>query len=199
MAGRPRLVTDDEIFDAIVTVVSERGPNGATMARIASNVGLTGPALAHRFGNKRQLFIAFAERQPHGVEELIASQRATNADPLDAVLGFYTTLVAAMTTRAEVANHLAMLNLDLSDPDLGRHAQAQSRAIRRCTTDLLDEAGLDNPAAVANQLYTIWSGAILTWAIDGTGTLQSWIRQNLEGALAGVSSDDRSRLGPTTS
>ncbi len=193
MAGRPRLVTDDEIFDAIVTVISKRGPSGATMDRIADEVGLTGPALAHRFGNKRQLFLAFAERQPQAVEDLIASQRATHTEPLDALLGFYTTLVAPMTTRTEVANHLAMLNLDLTDPDLGKHATDHARAIKRCTTELLADAGIHHPAEAANKLYTTWNGAILTWAIDGTGTLPAWIKRHLEQALADVTSSPPAR------
>lgn len=193
MVGRPRLVTDDEIFDAIVTVVSERGPGGATMDRIANELGLTGPALAHRFGSKRQLFLAFAERQPQAVEDLVAKHRAAHDDPLDALLGFYASLVAAMTTRTEVANHLAMLNLDLTDPDLGKHARDQARTIKRCTTELLDDAGIHHPAEVANQMYTTWSGAILTWAIDGTGTLPDWIRHHLEHVLA-----DASSSGPTS-
>lgn len=184
MVGRPRLVTDEEIFEAIVTVISGRGPAGATMDRIAEIVGLTGPALAHRFGNKRQLFLAFAERQPRSVEDLIAAQRAANPDPLDAFLGFYTTLVAAMTTKTEVANHLAMLNLDLTDPELGEHARRHARAIKRGTTELLAEAGIENPADVADQLYIIWSGAIVAWAIDGTGTLDDWIRRHLNLVLA---------------
>ncbi len=188
MVGRPRLVTDDEIFDAIVTVISERGPSGATMDRIANEVGLTGPALAHRFGTKRQLFLALAQRQPRAVEDLIATKRAEHTEPLDALVGFYTTLVAAMTTKTEVANHLAMLNLDLTDPDLGKHARDQARVIKRCTTELLDEAGVANPADVAIRLYTTWSGAILTWAIDGTGTLSNWIRRHLDEALADTSS-----------
>lgn len=193
MAGRPRLVSDDEIFEAIVAVISERGPSGATMDRIASQVGLTGPALAHRFGNKRQLLLAFAKRQPRGVENLVAQQRVAHADPLDALLGFYTALVAAMTTKTEVANHLAMLNLDLTDTELGQHARDQTRAIKRCTAELLDEAGVDHPADVANQLYTTWSGAILTWAIDGAGPLPDWIERHLDQVLAQASSSAPAR------
>lgn len=184
MRGRPRLVTDDEIFDAITRVVTEHGPAGATLDRIANTLGLTGPALANRFGNKRQLFLAFAKRQPGSVKELIAAQRTMHDDPIEAVIGFYIALVSAMTTKIEVANNLAMLNLDLTDPDLGEQAKLQARAIRRGTTALLREAGLDDAAAVARDLHTVWSGAILTWAIDGRGSLETWLRRHLERALA---------------
>ena len=127
------------------------------MDRIAEILGLTGAALAHRFGNKRQLFVAFARRQPSGVEDLITQQRQSHSDPLEAVIEFYVALVSAMTTRNEVANNLVMLNLDLTDNELGEQARLHAQTIKRCTADLLDETGIDNATDAAHHLYTIWN------------------------------------------
>ena len=153
------------------------------MDRIAEILGLTGAALAHRFGNKRQLFVAFARRQPSGVEDLITQQRQSHSDPLEAVIEFYVALVSTMTTRNEVANNLVMLNLDLTDNELGEQARLHAQTIKRCTADLLDEAGIDNATDAAHHLYTIWNGEVLSWAIYGAGTLDNWLRHHLTRAL----------------
>lgn len=183
-AGRPRLATDDEIFDAVTDVISEYGPQGASMTRIAERLGLTGPALAHRFGNKRNLLLAFAKHQPSVVQELLAKKRASHPEPLELVVEFYVALVSPMTSKKTVANNIAMLNLDLTDRALGRHARLHARAIRRCTAELLAEAEIKDARDVADELYTVWSGAILTWAIDGEGTLGAWLRRHLCRVLA---------------
>ena len=49
---------------------------------------------------------------------------------------------ARARTRTDLANNLAMLNLDLTDDDLGRFAAEQSRVLRRRIAGLLEAASL---------------------------------------------------------
>ena len=83
-----------------------------------------------------------------------------------------------------------MLHLDVTDPELGAQAASQSRILRRAITQLLNEAinhGEISPtdaAELADTVYTVYNGALVTWAIDGTGSLTRWLSKRLDRVLA---------------
>jgi AcrR family transcriptional regulator len=187
LAGRPQQVTDDEIFDAVAATISESGPKGATMNRIAASIGMTGPALGHRFGDKRGLMLAFARRQPSAIADIFDQQRDRNDHPYEVIVGVYVALAGTMPTKQAVSNNLAMLNLDLTDPEFGEQAALHARALKTLTAELVAEAQTqaDNEDAlrIATDIYTTWNGAILSWAIDGAGTLSTWIENEIKRAI----------------
>jgi AcrR family transcriptional regulator len=191
LSGRPQQVTDDEIFDAVAATITDHGPTGATMNRIAGRLGMTGPALGHRFGDKRSLMLAFAGRQPSAVNDVFDQQQQLHHRPLDAIVGAYTEMVSATTTKQALANNLAMLHLDLTDPDFGAHAALHAQSIKKRTAQLIAEAEPALSARSAQQraldVYTTWNGALISWAIDGTGPLEAWIENNIRRALSATS------------
>jgi AcrR family transcriptional regulator len=189
--GRPRSVTDEEIFAALARVVNAHGPGGATLARIAAEAGLSAPGLVQRFGSKHELLVAFARHSVGDTAALFRRQRAHRAsDPLGAAVAALVELTAPAGSRAEVANNLGFLQLDLTDPDLRPHAVAQSRTIRRELRALLRDAVAAgqlrscDTAAVAVAAYTAYNGALLTWALDGRGSARSWVRAAVKVVLA---------------
>lgn len=191
MTGRPRSVTDDEIFQAVAAVVSDVGPKGLTLAAVAQRAGLTAPALTQRFGSKRGLLLAFATREASNVARVFADARAAHPDPLTALVTTLAGLPSGITTPESLANNLAFLQLDLTDPELRTHAVAQSRALRAEIAALITEAvqsGLlaesTSPQTLAADIYATYCGAMLTWAIDGTGDLSGWLAEHLERTLA---------------
>ena len=78
----------------------------------------------------------------------------------------------------------------LTDPDLRTNAVRHSREMRLQIRPLLDAAiaaGELVPADsehLAQAVYTTYSGALLTWAIDGHGDLADWLRQEIDFLLA---------------
>ena len=189
MIGRPRSVDDDQIFDAVGAVVSEQGPNGLTLASIAERVGLTAPALTQRFGSKRALLLGFAERSARSTVAVFERARDRATDAATAIVDGLVDLVRPIDSRTALANNLAMLHLDLVDPELGAHARAQSRAFRAELVALIGDGVRDaslrdvDPATLADTLATVYNGALITWAIDGDGRLDEWLRTRLERAL----------------
>ena len=188
--GRPRRVSDEAIFEAVTAVVTEVGPSGLTLAAVADRVGLSAPALAQRFGSKRNLLLAYAEAAATSVDDVFTRVRHTSPTALTALRVALPELTAGIDSREAVANHLAFLHLDLTDPQLGAHAVKQSRLFRRALTRLLEEAiasgEIDHtdPAELADTVYTIYNGALVTWAIDGTGSLARWLSERLDRVLA---------------
>lgn len=90
-----------------------------------------------------------------------------------------------------MANSLAFLQLDLTDAEFGQRAARQSAEVRDQIRRLVEEASdsgelapsLDT-ARLADHVYTTYNGALITWAIDGTGPLQRWLEERLDAALA---------------
>ena len=103
-----------------------------------------------------------------------SATRIAAADDLAAVAAW---LARYADSAATLANHLAFLHLDLTDPDLREHAVAQSREMREQIRRLLDAAvtsgELDpcDTARLAQAVYTTYNGALVSWAIDGDGPL----------------------------
>ena len=190
MVGRPRSVSDEAIFEAVGAVVTDVGPAGLTLSAVADRAGLSAPALAQRFGSKRNLLVAYAAAAAAGVDDLFERARERSPDALSTLRDALVAFAAPVATRAALANNLAFLYLDLTDPELGALAAEQSRLLRRRLTDLLREAHAAghlvdvDPAALADTVYTTYNGAIVTWAIDGRGSLARWLTERLDRVLA---------------
>jgi AcrR family transcriptional regulator len=188
--GRPRSVSDEAIFEAVRAVVTEVGPSGLTLAAMADRVGLSAPALTQRFGSKRNLLLAHAEAAATGIDDPFNRARSNSPTALSALRAALLELTAGIDSRDAIANHLALLHLDLTDPELGAHAAKQSRLLRRAITQLLNEAISDgeisptDAAELADTVYTVYNGALVTWAIDGTGSLTRWLSKRLDRVLA---------------
>lgn len=197
MTGRPRTVSDTAIFDAVTEVIRRDGPLKLTLGAVAELVGVSAPALAQRFGSKRALLVAYASAQSGGVDELFAWARAARDDPLDALRAALVGFGSSVGSREELANSLAFLHLDLTDPELGRHAIAQSRAIRRHLEALVDEAlargSIEGVAAaeLTDTLYTAYNGSLITWALDGDASLSQWIGARIDRVLFPYLCDDQ--------
>ncbi len=177
-------------------MVTASGPSRLTLAAVAGRVGLSAPALTQRFGSKQGLLAAFAAREAAAVGGALAAARAGATDPVRALVSVLAALPGAATTREGVANNLAFLQMDLTDPELRPHAVAHSRALRDGTAALVTDAvqaGLLTPdtipGALAADLWAAYCGAMLTWAIDGTDALPDWIAGHLERILAPYRTD----------
>ena len=183
------MASNQAIFDAVSDVITESGPAGLTLAAVADRVGVSAPALTQRFGSKRELLVAYADASATNVEEHFSRTRANSRDALDALRSTLVAFTSAVTTRSALANNLAFLHLDLTDPELGKHAARQSRLLRRGLARLVrdaQEAGqlsAGDPDELADTLYTTYNGALVTWAIDGRGSLARWLAQRIDRVL----------------
>lgn len=195
MAGRPRGVDDAVILRATADVVGRVGPAGLTLAAVAREVGLVPGTLVQRFGSKRGLLLALAERAAGSAEAGVRTTperlRRAHGSALAALTALLVESVEPMTTPETYANHLAFLCLDLSDPEFHAHALTVQRAERRAVKDLLTaavaagelRAGTD-VGALARSVQAISAGAGLVWALDREGTLERRMRQEIDGLLA---------------
>ncbi len=190
--GRPRTATDDEILAAAARVVTRLGPGRLTLAEVAAEAGLAAATLVQRFGSKRGLLLALAGRGATGVGEPFETARAEHASPLAALTGALTSMAAFVATPEAMANHLALFQLDLQDPDFHRLALGHARGMRAEIRSLLDAAvgsGELEPcdtARLARAVQVTYNGSLTTWAVHREGQVQDWLGDDLRFLLTPV-------------
>ena len=143
---RPRTVADDVVLDEAMRLIGEVGPAGLTLARIGDAVGLSPATLVQRFGSRRGLLLQVAGRDTD-LWPVFARSLARHRSPLAALRAALTDLVAGITSPEVLANHVAFLHLDLTDPvfhELAlRHARSRRRSIERLLGAALAAGELD--------------------------------------------------------
>lgn len=191
--ARPRKVSDDKIFESVMTVMMRRGPADWTLADVAAEAGLTAGALVQRFGSKRAIQLRLATLFADGLPAMLAAMRQEHRSPL-AALRAYARHMASLAPSAEVfAHHLAYLQLDLTDPDLHREFLRQAIATREYIRSLLDEAvalgelpATTDIAALTRLVEVTLTGSLFTWATYRDGPAADWLTRDFDALLASV-------------
>ena len=190
MSPRPRETSDEQILAATARVMQRRSPAQLTLADVAKEAGVVPATLIQRFGTKRGLLLAMCRTAPGAVPQQFAAARAKYKSPLKTLIELYVECSSFAPTPRAVANGLAYLQIDLTDPDFHAITLAQFRALRQETQNLLDAAVAArelrpcDTAALARLIQHINGGAMLSWAVFRQGSVAIWIRRDLEALLA---------------
>ena len=199
MSPRPRTATDADLLLATHRAVSRVGPSRLTLADVAAEAGVAPATLVQRFGSKRGLLLALVQQGSSGVADEMAAIRA-HPSPLAGLRAFADCMAGMAPTPEELANHLAFLTTDLTDPDFHRHALEQARAFQAELKALLEAAVAASELTpcdtdrLARLVQEMLHGALVAWAIYREGTAREWVRQDLETLLAPYTLE--SRRGP---
>lgn len=189
--GRPRTRSDAEILAATSTVIARVGPARLTLAAVADEVGLSAATVLQRFRSKRGLLLALADTAVEAPAATVAKVRGEGGDHpnLEVLRRVLVLMGTQMGHHAELANHLAFLQLDLSDPDFLERITASMGALTHEVADLLARAVAagellhDDPGQLAGALVATWNGALITWAIFRDGALDAWLGERLDTVL----------------
>jgi AcrR family transcriptional regulator len=188
MSPRPRATSDQAILAATYRIVSQRGPN-LTLADVAREAGVSPATLVQRFGSKRALLLALTAGASGNVADDYARIRAAHRSPLAATFAVAECMAAMAGTPEMMANSLAFLQIDLTDPDFHTHAHAHSRASRAELKKLLDEAVRAgelrrcDTTRLARAVQSLMGGSLLQWAIDRDTTVVARLRDDLAALL----------------
>ncbi|HJU66458.1 MAG TPA: helix-turn-helix domain-containing protein [Gemmatimonadaceae bacterium] len=190
MSPRPRTVPDEVILEATARVIGRLGPARFTLADVGAEVGLSAATLVQRFGTKRGLLLALARSAVDFVNDCFVTIRARYASPLAALLSAATQMASQVDSPEELANNLAFLQLDLSDPEFHQLALESSRLIRAGYRALIDDAmaaGELEPCdstRLASAIDATAGGSLIAWAIHREGDVKAFVRKDLETLLA---------------
>jgi AcrR family transcriptional regulator len=184
--GRQKLTSDADVIAATVRVVSRIGPGRLTLAEVAKEAGLAPATLVQRFGSKRGLLLAVARTGANGTQECFARIRSKHKSPLKALLASLEEMTALCETPEMMANNLAFLEIDLTDPEFHKLALDGARATLAGYRALLNEAMKTgeivpcDTARVARALSAMCGGSMLNWAILREGKAAKFLRQDIE-------------------
>lgn len=189
MSPRPRETSDEEILAATARAMQRYSPAQLTLAHVAKEADVVPATLIQRFGTKRGLLLAVCSTAPAGVPQQFAAARAKYRSPLKALVELYVAGSSFASTPEAMANGLAYLQNDLTDPEFHAITLAQFKACREETRKLLDEAVAAHELAkcdttkLARLILQLNGGSMLDWAVFRQGSLASWLRRDLEALL----------------
>jgi AcrR family transcriptional regulator len=190
MSPRPRTVPDEHILGAAHRAMSRLGPARLTLSEVAKEAGLSPATLVQRFGSKRGLMLALWAGAVEGIDACFDMLRPAYASPLDALLAAATMMSRHTKSPEEMANHLAFLQIDVSDPEFHQHMLVLSQRTEAGYRALLDEAveakeiAPCDTARLARAISAMAGGSLIGWAVFREGTAESWVRGDLETLLA---------------
>jgi AcrR family transcriptional regulator len=190
MSPRPRTVPDEHILGAAERAMSRLGPARLTLAEVAKEAGLSPATLVQRFGSKRGLMLALWAGAVDGVDACFEMLRPAHPSPLEALLAAATMMSRHTKSAEEMANHLAFLQIDVSDPEFHRHMLVLSERTEAGYRALLDEAVEMkeivpcDTTRLARAISAMAGGSLISWAVFRKGTAESWVRGDLETLLA---------------
>jgi AcrR family transcriptional regulator len=186
LSPRPRTVTDEQIMEAVTTVIGRVGPAKLTLADVGKEVGLSAATLVQRYGSKRGLLLAVATSAVESVDACFDMVRAAHKSPLAAVVAAATDITRYVDTPEEVANHLGFLQMDLSDPDFNRLMVINSRKMlegyRRLLREAVDAGELVecDTERLARAITAVCGGSLISWAAFRQGTAAAWVRTDVD-------------------
>ncbi len=190
MTPRPRTVSDDAILEAAAAAIGRLGPTRFTLGDVGAAVGLSPATLVQRFGSKRGLMLALAASSADYVDVGFAAIRAAEPSPLEALLVAATHMARMVESPEELANHLAFLQVDLSDPEFHELALRSARRMRAGFERLIVDAVAAGELApcdarrLARLVESTAGGALIGWAIHREGTAQAFVRDDVKALLA---------------
>ena len=189
MSPRPRATADAQLIEATTRAISRVGPARLTLADVAREAGVVPATLVQRFGSKRGLLLALARQGAGGVDECFRQARARHRSPLAAALAAMTSMADHVESPQALSNHLAFLQIDLTDPDFYRLTLEHARATQAGLRKLLDEAvragelRRSDTRRLARAIQAMVGGSMVAWAILREGSLKPWMRRDLKTLL----------------
>ena len=191
MAGRPRNVSDEDLINATIRVMSRLGPVKLTLAEVAKEAGVTAATLVQRFGSKRAMMLKISADAAASMDGCFDMVRAAHPkSPLNALIAAGAGMAQHAQSPEELANSLAFLQIDITDPDFYVHTLEMSRknlaGYRALLKDAIAAGELKphDTLRMARAINAMAGGSLISWAILREGTAERWVKRDLETLLA---------------
>jgi len=189
--ARPRTVSDEDLVHATIRIMGRLGPVKLTLAAVAEEAGVTAATLVQRFGSKRALMLKIAAEAAGSGDACFEMVRAAHpGSPLAALIAAAAAMAQMAATPEELANSLAFLQIDITDPEFHVHTLALSKRNVAGYRALLKEAiaaGELTPhdtGRMARAINALAAGSLINWAIFREGTADRWVRKDIDTLLA---------------
>lgn len=159
--ARPFTASDDDILHAARTVIGRRGPDGFSIAEVASEVGLSRAAIILRFKSTHALKLASLEKM---VEQFAVALDALPTTPSgDNLLHVAAFIGSYMHSRESSVRFFAnYYGSNVQDRDLLKLEHQRGAVLDRAISRVMPETVLDGDSAVI-AFRAHLTGSITTW------------------------------------
>lgn len=165
---RPKTHSDDEVLDAALAALLEKGPAAFTLADVAKGVGLSRAAVIQRFGDKASLHRKVAERL---TQQVVDYFECTPFGPgLGPLWEMLKDLIAGMGGGDGTEGYLLMMWAEVRDPGLRELAARRNALVRRAIADRVP-SGPHDAEATAALVQAVLQGACMQWLVEPQGLL----------------------------
>jgi len=173
---RRKSISDEEILDRALPLMTTAGPAGFTLADLAREAGIAPATLLQRFGDKQMLIErAFARDNERFVPWLRTLPQGKGAE---VVVRIYADATKLFGDNPSLADHLLWLREDIRDPALNRLARQRFKLFRKEIVRRMPPLRI--PAERAAQLLDAqYHGAVVQWAIEPRGKLADHVAKSL--------------------
>jgi hypothetical protein len=126
--------------------------------------------------------------------------RAAHVSPLAGLVAAALESARHVSSPDELANSVAFLQMDLTDPDFRRPALANSKQVLAGYEALIRDAIAAGELArcdaprLARAIHAVVGGSLINWAIHRDGALQACVRRDLETLLRPLRTAGKRRL-----
>lgn len=188
--GRPFTASDEQVLQAAAKVLLRRGPDGFSVAEVASEVGIGRAAIILRFKSthalKMILLTQFVEQFAVHIGALPKLGGGDGLLQLAAFIGSY------VRSRENGARFFARFSANLEDPDLTKLETRRGDILRKAISQTMPKVAIGHEAAVTAFLAHL-TGSILAWISleqsDSRGYLVARTREWLK--LASIPFSDK--------
>jgi AcrR family transcriptional regulator len=190
LSPRSRTIPDADVLAAARRIIAQLGAARLTLAAVAREAGLAPATLIQRFGSKRGLLLALVEMGVDEVEAGCRAARSAHRSPLAALVDATTDVTRRVTSPEELANRLAFLQMELTDPDFRRLAVEHARRAEAGYRALLDDAVAAgellpcDTVQLSRSVAALSGGSLIAWAVRRKGSARQWVKDDLMTLLA---------------
>ncbi len=178
---------DATVLEAAHRVMTRLGPREFTLAVIANEAGLAPATLIQRFGSKRGLLLAMSQMAAESADYCFAMARAKHPSPLKALFACFTEMARLAETPEVLANSLAFLQMDLTDPEFRHWTLVSSKATLAGFRKLLEDAvrggellPCRDTVGLARLIQATAHGSMVQWAFHQEGSVTRWLRRDMK-------------------
>lgn len=176
---RHKLVSDEEVLDALLPLMLQTGPDGLTFAAAAKASGLSAATLVQRYGNREDLVESVLMR---AWENLLAqTQTADEEEPLtpQGAIALLMRLMPGDAAEQNACDGLLLLREDIRNPKLREKGALWGKILAQSLGRRLSKDE-ETAASLGWQTAAVWQGAHTWWAFNRGEDAGSAVRRALQ-------------------
>jgi len=182
---RRKMLSDEQVLEAALRIIHERGPAALTFESLGRASGLSPATLVQRFATKAVLKQKALLNAWDGLDDKTARLAAEVPRTPEGAIALLVGLSRDYGGIETYAEGLLVLREDLRDPALRARGAAWKTALSTALEDCF--AGVPHvPSGIGLLMASQWQGSLLWWGFDPKGDVADFVEDGLRRFVAAI-------------